>query len=100
MVFIDREKELSFLEEKWKEKMAQLIILWGKRRVVKTELIKRFVKDKPHIYFLSESSHESEQLKRFSHAVSQSFKEPLLETRGFGGRKVLSTSGIKIRGSF
>jgi AAA+ ATPase superfamily predicted ATPase len=85
MGFVDREKELAFLEGKWEEKRAQLIILWGKRRVGKTELIKRFVRDKPHIYFLSESSHESEQLKRFSHVVGQFFKEPLLETRGFGG---------------
>jgi AAA+ ATPase superfamily predicted ATPase len=83
--FINREKELAFLEEKWREKKPQLIILWGKRRVGKTELVKQFIKDKPHIYFLSESTGEAEQLKRFSSAVGQFFKESLLETRGFGG---------------
>jgi len=85
MEFINREKELVFLEEKWKEKKPQLIILWGKRRIGKTELVKQFIKDKPHIYFLSESTSESEQLKRFSSAVGQFFEESLLETRGFGG---------------
>lgn len=84
MEFIDREKELAFLEEKWRERGAQLIILWGKRRVGKTELVKRFIKDKPHVYFLSESTSEFEQLKRFSFAIGQFFKESLLETRGFG----------------
>ncbi len=84
MTFINREDELAFLEGKWKEKRSQLIILWGKRRVGKTELVKKFVHDKPHIYFLSERSLEFEQLKRFSNAVGQFFKEPLLETRGFG----------------
>ena len=85
MEFINREKELAFLEEKWREKRSQLIVLWGKRRIGKTELVKQFIKDKPHIYFLSESTSESEQLKRFSSAVGQFFKESLLETRGFGG---------------
>jgi AAA+ ATPase superfamily predicted ATPase len=84
MEFIDREKELAFLEEKWKDQKAQLIILWGKRRIGKTELVKQFIKDKPHVYFLSESTSELEQVKRFSFTIGQFFKEPLLETRGFG----------------
>jgi uncharacterized protein len=49
MEFINRKKELTFLEEKWREPKAQLIVLWGKRRVGKTELVKQFVKDKPHV---------------------------------------------------
>lgn len=85
MEFIDREKELDFLEEKWKEPGPQLIILWGKRRVGKTELVKQFIKAKPHIYFLSESTHEVEQLRRLSLSIGRFFREPLLETRGFGG---------------
>jgi AAA+ ATPase superfamily predicted ATPase len=82
--FINREKELAFLEGKWKEQRAQLIVLWGKRRIGKTELVKQFIKDKPHVYFLAESTSELEQLKRFSFAIGQFFKESLLETRGFG----------------
>jgi len=76
MEFIDREKELAFLEGKWKDQGPQLIILWGKRRIGKTELVKQFIKDKPHVYFLSESTSELEQLRRFSFAIGQFFKEP------------------------
>lgn len=83
MEFINRKKELLFLEEKWKEPGAQFIVLWGKRRVGKTELVKQFLKDKAHIYFLSESTNEHEQLKRFSSSIGGLFKEPLLNTRGF-----------------
>jgi len=83
MEFINRKKELLFLEEKWNEPGPQFIVLWGKRRVGKTELVKQFIKDKSHIYFLSESTNEREQLKRFSLAVGHLFQEPLLETRGF-----------------
>jgi hypothetical protein len=85
MEFIDRMEELAFLEEKWLEPEPQLIILWGKRRVGKTELVKQFIKDKPHVYFLSESTNEREQLFRFSQALGQFFREPLLRTRGFAG---------------
>lgn len=81
--FINRKKELSFLEEKWNELKAQLIVLWGKRRVGKTELVKQFVKNKPSVYFLSESTNEVEQLRRFSYSIGAFFNEPLLQTRGF-----------------
>ena len=85
MAFIDRERELSFLEERWQEPKAQFVVLWGKRRVGKTELVKQFVADKPHVYFLAESTSEKEQLHRFSQAMGRFFNEPLLETRGFAG---------------
>lgn len=85
MAFIDRERELGFLEEKWMEPQSQFIILWGKRRVGKTELVKQFISDKPHVYFLAESTNEKEQLFRFSQALGRFFQEPLLETRGFAG---------------
>jgi AAA+ ATPase superfamily predicted ATPase len=81
--FINREAELAFLERKWKERKPQLIVLWGKRRVGKTELVKQFINDKPHVYFLSESTNEVEQLRRISTAIGRFFKEPLLLTRGF-----------------
>lgn len=85
MEFIDREKELAFLEEKWREPGAGFIVLWGKRRVGKTELVKQFIKDKPAVYFLCENTNEKEQLHRFSQALGRFFNEPLLETRGFTG---------------
>jgi len=83
MAFIDRVNELAFLESKYAEDRSQFIVLWGKRRVGKTELVKQFVRNKPHVYFLSESTNEQEQLIRFSKAVGQFFGEPLLGTRGF-----------------
>lgn len=86
MGFVNRVKELAFLEENWKEeRKAKLIVLWGKRRVGKTELVKQFLKDKPAVYFLSESTSEMEQLRKFSLSIGQFFNEPLLETKGFAG---------------
>jgi AAA+ ATPase superfamily predicted ATPase len=82
-MFINREKELAFLEQKWGEPQAQMIVLWGKRRIGKTELVKQFIKNKSYIYFLAENTNEKEQMTRFSAALGEFFKEPLLATRGF-----------------
>jgi AAA+ ATPase superfamily predicted ATPase len=50
--FINREEELKFLEEKYLEDSPQLIIIYGRRRVGKTELIKKFIQNKKSIYIL------------------------------------------------
>jgi len=60
-----------------------MIILWGKKRVGKTELVKKFIDTKRHVYFLSEPANEKEQLRRFSVELGNYYKEPLLTTRGF-----------------
>ena len=39
--FINRQEELEFLNKKWQSKVPGLIVIYGKRRVGKTELITR-----------------------------------------------------------
>jgi len=46
MKFVNRESELKFLEGHWRKNEAQLIIIYGKRRIGKTELCVQFAKDK------------------------------------------------------
>lgn len=43
-MFYDRKNELGLLESLYAEKKAKLVILYGKRRVGKTELLKEFAK--------------------------------------------------------
>ncbi len=50
--FVDRVRELDFLEKKYLEDSAQLVIIYGRRRVGKTELIKKFLQGKRALYFL------------------------------------------------
>jgi uncharacterized protein len=83
MAFINRHKELGFLEEKWQDQKSQMIVLWGKRRIGKTELVKQFLLDKPGLYLLAESTSDKEQLHRFSQLLGTFFNESLLQTRGF-----------------
>jgi hypothetical protein len=82
--FFNREQELQFLNRKYSENGAQLIVIYGKRRVGKTELIKQFFRDKPHIYFLADKLPESIQLFDIARKVGEHFHDPLLSDRGFG----------------
>ena len=83
MKFVDRNWELEFLEKKYRENKTQLVVIYGKRRVGKTELIKQFSKGKPHIYFLADKTSEHDQLKDLSQKVASFFKDSFLKERGF-----------------
>lgn len=71
-MFIGREVELSFLQDKYDENQGQLVVLYGRRRVGKTETLREFCKDKPHIFYSCTQSTDKVQLSKFS---KQIFKE-------------------------
>ncbi len=84
-MFINRTDELKTLNEKWEEKKAHFNIVYGKRRVGKTELIKQFIKDKPAVYFLADKRTELEQLKELGMLFGDYFGDSFLKSRGFDG---------------
>jgi len=55
-MFYNRKKELERSNTRYQEKLAHLIIVYGRRWVGKTELLQQFVSDKLHIYFLADLS--------------------------------------------
>lgn len=82
-IFINREKELEFLERKYNSNKKEVIIIYGRRRVGKTELIKEFIKGKDAIYFLADRRGPYLNSKRFMELVSEFFDYPYLEPRNF-----------------
>ena len=74
-LFADREQELQFLEQHYKAKSAELIVIYGRRRVGKTELTLRFSKDKPHIYFLADRRPETELIQELKQRMSNYLKD-------------------------
>lgn len=66
MRFIGREHELEFLESCYRSPKAQLVFLYGRRRVGKTETLFEFAKDKRHLFFAAPEATRSEQLALFS----------------------------------
>ncbi len=71
-MFIGRTTELQFLENLWNNPDGQLVILYGRRRVGKTELLKQFCQGKDHIFYACEQTSDLVQRQKFSRAVLQS----------------------------
>lgn len=69
--FVNRERELEFLEEAYKEQSPQLIIVYGRRRVGKSHLLGRFKEDKAGVYYLCSKGNEREQINFISKAFGE-----------------------------
>ncbi|MDZ7292934.1 MAG: ATP-binding protein [candidate division KSB1 bacterium] len=88
-MFFNRQSELQRLHERYAGKEAQLLIMYGRRRVGKTELLKEFVRDKPHIYFLADLSSEKEQLQEFTERIRLFSQDPSLVENPFANWRAL-----------
>ena len=65
-MFIGREAELRFLEDRYAEKKGQLVVLYGRRRVGKTETLREFCRGKPHVFYSCTQTPDRVQLEKFS----------------------------------
>ena len=65
-MFVGRKQELAFLEERYQSSRAELIVLYGRRRIGKTELLRQFAKGKDAVFYACTECPDSEQLARFS----------------------------------
>lgn len=83
MKFVDREPELEWLEDRWDARAAQLLVVYGKRRVGKTELLKRFIGRKPAIYLLADRRPERDQLKEAATRLGTYFEDVFIGRKGF-----------------
>jgi len=68
-MFIDRKIELEQLSHLYGSDHAELFVLYGRRRVGKTELLRAFCADKPHIFFIATLSSDAEQLATISQQI-------------------------------
>jgi len=69
-LFVNRQQELQFLEEHYKTKAAELVVIYGRRRVGKTEFTMQFSKNKPHLYFLADQRSETELIQELKQRMS------------------------------
>ncbi|MCK5459752.1 ATP-binding protein [Candidatus Parcubacteria bacterium] len=76
-MFVNRKNELVFLDQKYKEKKSQLILIYGRRRIGKTELTRQFAKNKDHIYYFVENLNIKTHLSNLSEIVGKKYNLPL-----------------------
>lgn len=64
-LFINRAEELEFLESEYARGSSSLVVVYGRRRVGKTELVLRFGAGKPSVYYLSQKLGLERQVEDF-----------------------------------
>lgn len=70
-MFIGRKSEISTLEHEYKRNGSSFVVVYGRRRIGKTTLIKEFIKDKKSLYFLATEEVERENIKYFQGLLSE-----------------------------
>lgn len=71
--FFGRGDELEFLKERYGSGKPELIVITGRRRVGKTALVEKFLKDKKGAYILAERAPEQIERRRFARTLSKAF---------------------------
>lgn len=69
--FIGRERELEALERAWGSDRFEFTVVYGRRRVGKTRLIREYIADKPAVYFMALEADKKTNLNSFSRTFSQ-----------------------------
>ena len=82
MKFIGRQTELEKLNSEY-SRGSSFVVIYGRRRVGKTTLIKEFLKKKTAFYFLATEELESQSMKRLAGVVARTTKNNLLQKATF-----------------
>lgn len=70
-MFVDREQELAFLERVKGSSRAEFIVVYGRRRVGKTALLRTFCTDQPHTFWVASLSSEALLRQDFTQTLWQ-----------------------------
>ena len=82
MKFLGREKEILDLEKEY-ARDGGFVVIYGRRRIGKTTLIKQFIKGKTAFYFLATKEVESQSMKRFAGVIARTTGNSVLQKAAF-----------------
>lgn len=82
MKFIGRKSELDALNNEYRRD-GGFVVIYGRRRVGKTTLIKEFIKDKNALYFLATEEIEQQNMRRFADAVADFTHQDFIKKANF-----------------
>ena len=78
-MFIGRQRELQVLEEFYDSGGAEFFVLYGRRRVGKTELLQRLCSERRAVYFQAAQVRERDNLRAFRDALREGLGDALVE---------------------
>lgn len=82
-MFLNRRRELAQLQQWWDGGRPELITLYGRRQVGKTELLVQFIAGKPAIYFYADRQLVGDHLRAFTEQVLALVDDPVLRVQPF-----------------
>lgn len=82
MNFLGREKEILVLEKEY-NRDSGFVVIYGRRRIGKTTLIKQFIKSKTAFYFLATKEVESQSMKRFAGVIARTTGNSVMQKAAF-----------------
>lgn len=77
-IFIDREAEPQALEREYAREGSSFVVVYGRRRVGKTELISRFIRNRRSLYYLATEEPELQNLESFQSVAADFLQSDLL----------------------
>ncbi len=95
--FVNRKNELKFLETRHKNKSSEFIVIYGRRRVGKTELMLKFLENKKGMYFLASTEGDRQNIQDFSKIVGRIINDDNFGEIEFSGWQSLFETLFKHR---
>ena len=68
-MFVGRRSELAMMQRRYRRHGYECVVLYGRRRVGKTALIREFIRDKAAIFFTGMETTAQENLDSFSQCI-------------------------------
>ena len=84
-MFFGRKKELGLLEDSHRSETGEIVVVYGRRRVGKSTLIKKFAEKKDGFLCFEgiEGKRTPDQIRHFTHMLKTQTNDPVLESITF-----------------
>ncbi len=82
-MFIGRESELKLLEERINSNKAEFMLIFGRRRIGKTELVKKIIAEHGGIILMGREESKKLQLEHFSRLLAEHYDDNFLRKQSF-----------------
>ena len=80
MTFHNRNRELASLSRVLPESGSHMLILYGRRRVGKTELLRHFYSDRPHVFYMADQTSSALHIRDLSGRIGRFWQDRYLSS--------------------
>ncbi|NLG35404.1 MAG: ATP-binding protein [Lentisphaerae bacterium] len=95
--FVNREAELRALKADYARAGSSLFILYGRRRLGKTTLLRQFADCGPAVYHMADRSAESDARRLLAGSMAVGLREPTLQSSEYGDWYALLAAYDRVR---